>query len=176
MYPFFRVAYALMRARRQPSVDPLSTQITHHRILPWDMDIFAELNNGRTLTIFDMGRFALGQRAGLMDMLRRENWGLTVAGSSVRYRRRLRMFDRVEMRTRLVGWDARFLYMEQSMWRRGEATSHILLRTAITDSGGIVPTDRVIAALGVSAPPPPLPDWVEAWIAAENARPWPPQM
>jgi hypothetical protein len=40
---------------------------------------------------------------------------MAVAGNSLRYRRRVRAFHRLEMRSRLLGWDARFLYVEQSM-------------------------------------------------------------
>jgi len=28
--------------------------------------------------------------------------------------------------------------------------------------------------MGATEDSPPLPDWVQAWIAAEDARPWPP--
>jgi len=61
------------------------------------------------------------------------------------------------------------------MWRKGECTSHMLLRSAFTDRNGIVPSARVIAALGHDGPSPALPDWVNAWIGADADRPWPPE-
>jgi hypothetical protein len=73
-----------------------------------------------------------------------------------------------------MGWDARFFYMEQSMWRAGGCTSHMLLRSAITSPAGIVPTAEVLAALDRPAESPVLPGWVGAWIAADAERPWPP--
>jgi hypothetical protein len=85
------------------------------------------------------------------------------------------MFDRIEMRSRLLSWDKRFLYLEQTMWKsNGECANHAVYRSAVTDQNGIVTTDRVTAALGVSQTPLPMPDWVAAWIAAEDLRPWPP--
>ena len=39
---------------------------------------------------------------------------------------------------------------------------------------GIVPPAQVVRAMGQDIVSPPLPDWVQAWIAAEGARPWPP--
>jgi acyl-CoA thioesterase FadM len=150
--------------------------VSHHLCLPWDIDLWRELNNGRTLTLYDLGRIPLAGRVGLIGVLRRQRWGLAIAGASVRYRRRVRMFDRVEMRSRLVTWDARFMYLEQSMWRRdGECASHILYRAAVTGKDGIVPPDRVLEALGRSGhAAPPAPEWVEAWARADAARPWPP--
>jgi hypothetical protein len=45
---------------------------------------------------------------------------------------------------------------------------------AVTGGAGIVPPAEVMAEVGVDPVSPVLPDWVEAWIAAEQARPWPP--
>jgi len=44
----------------------------------------------------------------------------------------------------------------------------------VTNSDGIVSTDQVLAELGPDITLPQIPDWVEAWVAAEDLRPWPP--
>jgi len=175
MYPFIRMAYQLWKGRNLPALGPFDTHVSEHLCLPWDLDMWNELNNGRTLTLYDLGRIPLAQRAGLVDMLRRERWALTMAGCSVRYRKRVKAFDRVTMKSRLVGWDARFMYLEQSMWRPdGTCTSHVLYRSAVTDKNGIVPMDQVLRAIQFVGEPPAPPAWVTAWIEAEAQRPWPP--
>ena len=93
----------------------------------------------------------------------------------MRYRRRVTMFQRIEMRTRIVGWDERFFYIVQSMWVAGECTSQALLRTAVVAKGRSVPTGDVAAELNVDPVSPDLPAWVAAWIEAEGTRPWPPE-
>jgi hypothetical protein len=133
-----------------------------------------ELNNGRTLTLYDLGRVPLAYRCGLVAALRARRWGLAVAGVSVRYRRRVRAFDRIEMRSAYVGRDERFLYVEQAMFRRGEALSGALIRGVVTGPDGIVPTERVVAAMGVPSWHRELPSWIAAWSAADAERPWPP--
>lgn len=174
MYPFLRMFLGLRAARRLPRLPITGTHVSTHICWPWDLDPWRELNNGRTLTLYDLGRIPLGERTGLHAVLAANRWGMTVAGNSTRYRRRVRMFDRVTMVTRCIGWDARFLYIEQAMWKGGECTSHILIRSAVTSAEGIVPPARVAQALGVPAESPPLPGWVTAWIAADAQRPWPP--
>ena len=174
MYPFLRLFLKTRAARREGPLDVLGTHVTHHLCWPWDLDPWIELNNGRTLTIYDLGRIPMVIRTGLVDLLRRHGWGITVAGNSVRYRRRVRAFDRIEMRSRLIGWDARFFYMEQAMFVRGECSSHMLLRSAVTSREGIVAPGRVMTAAGHATVSPALPAWVEAWIAADAQRPWPP--
>jgi len=174
MYPFLRFAAQMLKYRGAPPLGLCDTHVSHHRCLPWDLDPWRELNNGRTLTLYDLGRIPMAMRTGLGEVLRAKGWGITVAGNSTRYRKRIRVFERFEIRSRCIGWDARFLYTEQSMWKENDCANHILIRSAVTSAKGIVPTSDVLAALGHDGDSPALPDWVQAWIAAENQRPWPP--
>ena len=132
-----------------------------------------ELNNGRTLTLFDLGRIIMLQRTGIVAAMATQRWGGTVAGASIRYRKRVRMFDKLTLRTRTIGWDDRFAYVEQSLWKADTCCSHGLMRIAITDAKGIVPAPRLADLMGVSQPPQ-LPEWVRAWSDADALRPWPP--
>lgn len=174
MYPVIRLMKELWVHRKDPPLPLGATHVSHHICWPWDLDPWMELNNGRTLTLFDLGRMPMNHRAGLIDAFRGRGWGMTVAGSTVRYRRRVRVFQRVTMKGRFIGWDQRFFYMEQSMWRQGEALNHILLRLAVTSAQGIVPPAKVVEAIGAPEAGA-LPAWVQAWSDAEAQRPWPPQ-
>lgn len=176
MYPFIRLAKSIVTGRRADPLPVFGTHVSRHICWPWDIDAWVELNNGRTLTLFDLGRIPLAIRTGLAAAVRQKGWGIAVAGVAVRYRRRVRAFQRVTMKSRCIGWDARFFYMEQSMWRAGECTTHMLLRAAVTGEKGIVAPADVAAAMAADPQSPPLPDWALAWIAAEALRPWPPQM
>jgi acyl-CoA thioesterase FadM len=175
MYPFFRMAKELWVHRNADPLPMLGTHRSHHRCWPWDLDPWIELNNGRTLTLYDLGRIPLAMRMGLAQVVKEQGWGLTVAGNTVRYRRRIRAFDRLEMTSRCIGWDGRFIYLEQSLWKGAECCSQQVIRNAVTSAAGIVAPERVLAALGQPGQSPPLPDWVQAWIAAEALRPWPPE-
>lgn len=174
MYPFLRLAREIIRHRKADPLPLTGTHVASHICWPWDIDPWMELNNGRTLTLYDMGRVGLFLRIGIVKVMQENGWDGTVAGSSFRYRRRVRAFDRYELRSRMIGWDARFFYAEQSMWRKGECTSHGLLRMAMTDRNGLVETAKVARAFGHRDASPPLPDWVRGWIEAEADRPWPP--
>jgi acyl-CoA thioesterase FadM len=174
MYPFVRMVKEMLRAGRMPAMGLFDTHVSQHICWPWDLDIWIELNNGRTLTLYDLGRLPLARRTGVESLLKQQRWGLTVAGSSVRYRRRVTVFSRLTMRTRCLGWDERFIYMDQSMWQGADCTSQALIRSAIVSKGGMVPPRDLALAMGVAPESPPLPDWVRAWTDAEATRPWPP--
>ncbi|MEJ6393435.1 acyl-CoA thioesterase [Gymnodinialimonas sp. 2305UL16-5] len=176
MYPFARLTAVTFAERRKPRLGLFDTHRLSMTCLPWDIDGFVEMNNGRILTLMDLGRFALAIRVGLWDVLRRERWGLVVAGSTVRYRSRITPFQRFQLRTRFVGWDHRFFYLEQGMYRGDTCCNHALLRTGVTKNGRLAPVEDVARVMSVEGDSPPLPAWVQNWAEADGTRPWPPEI
>lgn len=147
---------------------------TSFRCRPWDLDMFLEMNNGRILTLYDLGRYDLSIRTGFMKVLKDNRWGLVVAGASTRYRRRVRLFNKVTMRTQIAGFDERWIYIIQSMWVKGQPTSSVLLRTGVTEKGRTISTTRVREALGVADWQLEPTGWVKDWIDGDENRTWPP--
>ena len=98
-----------------------------------------------------------------------------MAGSTIQYRKRIRAFDKVTMKTRISAIDERWFYVEQTMWVKGKCTCHALLRTAVTDfkSGKALPTEPVLNSLGYTDINLPPDEWVQAWIQADKLRPYP---
>ncbi len=177
MYPFLRLQWQFWRHRNDAALPLTGIHESQHVVMPWDLDMWNELNNGRTLTLYDLGRLPLSKRTGILETVRCERWGMVVAGVSIRYRRRVQGFARITMKSRAVCWDDRFVYTEQAMFRPdGEAASHAMVRLAITDrrNGGVVPPARLLEALGQDPISPPMPDWIADWVRAEAERPWPP--
>ncbi len=175
MYPIIRMAKDMAKHRGAPDLDVLDAHVSHHRCWPQDIDIFMEMNNGRILTIFDLGRTVLAKRVGLIAALKANRWGMTMAGASVRYRRRIRPFEKFHVISRAVGWDDRFFYLDQSLWKGDTCAAHALYRSAITGPDGIIPPARVFEHIGHDGVSPALPPWVQNWIDAEGTRIWPPE-
>ena len=174
MYPLVRLLTTCTHALLSDSINFDAVCETTIRCRPWDIDMFLEVNNGRILTLYDLGRFDFSIRMGLAKLLKENRWGLVVAGSSIRYRRRVRMFDKVTIRTQVAGFDKKWIYAVQSMWVKGEPTSSVLLRTGITGKGNVIPVDEVLEALSIDNWKPDPDGWVKDWIISEEERPWPP--
>ena len=176
MYPYLRFGALVARERRKAPLGLYDTHTMTMTCLPVDIDGFLEMNNGRVLTLYDLGRFALAMRVGLWSVLKQQQWGLVVAGSTTRYRARVTTFQRYEMRTRFLGWDDKFFYLEQAMWRGETCCNHALLRTGVTAKGRLAPVQDVAKALGVEGDSRALPEWVQNWAEADKTRVWPPQI
>ncbi len=86
MYPFIRLIRAILLNRKAEPLPLFGTHVAQHICWPWDIDPWMELNNGRTLTLYEMGRVGLFLRVGIVPVMRSQGWVGTVAGSSFRYR------------------------------------------------------------------------------------------
>jgi acyl-CoA thioesterase FadM len=124
-------------------------------VLPSDLDLNGHMNNGRYLSLMDIGRLDLTVRAGLAKEMIRRRWMPVLAGVTIRFRKSLQPWQRYELRTRIVSWDEEWFYMEQR-FVRGE-TVH-----AIAHVKGIfldrarkkVPVAEILASVGSDARPP----------------------
>ena len=174
MYPIIRFITTCAKAYLSDRITIDDVSDTTFRIRPWDIDMFLEANNGRILTLYDLGRFDFSIRVGLAKLLKHNRWGLVVAGSTVRYRQRVKMFEKVTIYTQVVGYEGRWIYIVQSMWVRDTPASSILLRTGITSKGKVIPAGDVVSALGVDHWNPALHEWIIDWIHSEESRVWPP--
>lgn len=174
MYPLVRLLTTSTNALFSKSIEVDALSEISFRCRPWDIDMFFELNNGRVLTLYDLGRFDFSIRMGLAKVLKKNKWGLVVAGASIRYRRRVRMFDKVTIRTHVDSFDERWIYVMQSMWVKGQPASSIVLRTGVTGKGSVIPTDEVLQALSIKNWKPEPSGWVKDWIIMEDSRDWPP--
>ena len=141
---------------------------------PWDIDMFLEMNNGRVFTLFDLGRFDLAVRTGLVKTLKANKWGLVVAGSTVQYRKRIRCFNKITIRSKLVGIDEKWIYVGQTMSIKGEVANSAILRTAVTSGGKLVATNEVLKSMNLNqADATEHSPWLDQWISVESNRDFP---
>lgn len=179
MYPFLRLAKTIAKSslayKKGETLGLHDESEFYFTANVNDIDNFLEMNNGRIFTLFDLGRTDFAIRTGLGKKLLQKRWGLVVAGSTIQYRRRIRAFDKVTIKTKVAAIEGRWFYMEQSMWVKNQCACTALIRTAVTNikTGKTIDSQTVLDALGyadVSLPPSP---WVQAWIDADKLRPFP---
>lgn len=140
-------------------------------VFPGDLDIYAHMNNGRYLTVMDLGRFDFILRSGLGSMARRMKWNPLVASAVVRYRRPLFLFQRYRLVTRVVSWDERWIYIEQRFEHDGHLVCVGLIKGLFFGARGRIPTHEVIHQVSPGLLPAQPPHWVSRWKDLEHSLP-----
>lgn len=135
---------------------------------PADLDLYLHVNNGSYLQMMDVACTNYIVDLGGFSLLGEKGWYPVVAASTMTYRRSLRLGERFEITTRVVGWDQRVVYLEQVFTRRGEVCARGLVagRFLARGSGDRVPAPQVAALLGGDPVSPDLPDDVARWARA----------
>ena len=75
----FRLWWLRLRARRRGPLSVWDVARTPFRVLPTDLDLLFHMNNGKYLSILDLGRLDLLLRSGLWQALTERGWYPVVA-------------------------------------------------------------------------------------------------
>jgi acyl-CoA thioesterase FadM len=165
MYPAIR--FAKMAARALGSkCSLLETDVITLPVTRGDVEA-KRMNNGRYLTLMDLGRFSLTLRAGYLTVLAKRRWFPLVTNVFIEFQRSLQVGTTFELSTRLVCWDARCFYLEQWFEQRGRRYAHAYVKALWRSPKGSVGTAEVLAARGYPVESPPFPARVQAWLDAE---------
>jgi acyl-CoA thioesterase FadM len=165
----FRLILVVLRARRRPPLGPLDESVIHSRVLPTDLDLNFHLNNGRYLTLMDLGRVDLMVRVGMVGELWRRRWNPVIGSVTVRFRRPLGLWRRFSIHTRLLCWDDRWVYLEQRFTRGGDEAARAVVKAAFVGPEGRVAPQQLVDASPWRLQSPPMPEGVRRWVEAEAA-------
>lgn len=110
---------ALVPSKPEPGRSILDPVVTKMRVLPQDLDFMMVVNNGSYLQIMAVAGYRHVGKAGGLRLAAKRSWIGVVAASTVRYRRSLRLWDRFEDTSRVIGWDDRVFYIEHVITRGG---------------------------------------------------------
>jgi acyl-CoA thioesterase FadM len=163
MYPLFRLLKISAAGFAGKRLGPLDTSRIRFLVWPNDIDTNFHLNNGRYLTLMDLGRWDLALRTGLVGLVLKNRWQPLAGGVAIRYRRPLPPFKSYEMTTRLLCWDQKWFYAEQCFLQDGRAKARALVRLLFKGADGNVPPAEVGRALGYGGPNPNIPEEVLRW-------------
>ena len=163
MYPLLRIIRVVVKSQFQEklSFDTEFTDSVNLIVLPQDIDPFMELNNGRYVTLLDLGRFSLGSKVNMASFLKKNNWSLTIVGTYNEYRYRLRLFQRFILKTKIIGYDEKWFYFFQKAERKGKSHMASVVKFAYTSKEGLVLPKEVITAMGMKYDPTGLPSWIK---------------
>ena len=155
---YFRLIFVLISGIcSKPRTSIMDIHRVWFRVLPNDLDTNLHMNNGRYLTIMDLGRTDALLRSGLVKSIIRQKWMPVIAAVSMIYRRSLSPFERYCLETRLIGWDDKWIYMEQTFLRKnGDFAARGYVKATFLKNGGRVPSADIAAAANYTGASPEL--------------------
>jgi acyl-CoA thioesterase FadM len=152
----FRMFLTIFFANRASTLGPLDKSHKAMRVLPNDLDVQMHMNNGRYLSIMDLGRIDLMVRTGFWTIARKSGWFPVVGSVRVDYRRQLTVFQRYDMTSQIVGWDDRWIFLEQQFLVGEKIHARAIFKTMIRSKAGLVTPADVMKATGVDIASPEL--------------------
>jgi acyl-CoA thioesterase FadM len=160
---FIRIPLLVARNAVAPlsRIGTLETDVLKLRVWPNDVDFNLHLNNARYLSVMDYGRIHLLARVGLLTPSLKARWAPVVGAVWMTYRRSLQLLARYQLATRLVCWDDRWFYMEQT-FTGGEGLAAVgWVKGALVDKAGIVLPQKIMDLVEPGILSPPLPEAIQ---------------
>ncbi len=134
---WLRLIWCLVTARFRPALQlPGDTSVLRFRVGLFDLDTSLHMNNGRYLTLMDLGRLDVMLRSGLWRAALANKWVPIASSVMIRYRRELGLLQAIKLNSRIVCWTEHAVIMEQ--WfvfdggpRDGQTAAHALFLARI---------------------------------------------
>ena len=158
-----RLPWVVLRGLRRPKLDLGDESVLTMRVWPNDLDWYMHVNNGRYLTLMDLGRTDFSVRTVLMKLFRKRRWQPVAGAVTIRFRRSLQPFQRYTLTTRMAGWNERWWFFEQRFEAAGELYALAYAKVAILEKGKPLPAAQVLDATGWSGEQPTLPEGIVNW-------------
>ena len=146
-----------------PALSVLDEDRLRMRVWPNDIDLNLHLNNARYLNIMDYGRTHLLARTGLLDKVVRARYRAMVGAVWITYRRSLPVFTAFDLTSRLVCWDERWFYMEQTFTGRDGMAAVGWVKGILRDAQGNVAPQKLIETVAKDIVSPPMPEGIATW-------------
>lgn len=139
------------------------------RVLPHDLDAFGHMNNGRYLQIIDVARAEWMIQTGVASAIRQQRWSPILGGGFIRYRFSLGLLQYYRVRTRLLGWDHRWFYLEHAFIDGRERCVAVgVTRAAMRSRCSWIDAHEVAETVSPGAESPAVPGYVTAWLGLED--------
>lgn len=160
----------------QRKLDVFGTSRCHFRVWPLDLDLNGHMNNGRYLSIMDLGRLDLMTRVGLTKTVLRERWMPVLSAATIRYRLPLNPFQKFTLETKISWWDEKWFYIEQRFIIQGGKKDGAVAAIAFIKGSfysakqkQTIPSSEITTLLGLSdADTPAQPSYIASWQKAED--------
>lgn len=97
-------------------------------------------------------------------------WAPVTVAESIIYKKSIKAFSRIELKTNLICWNEKRFYLEQNFYVNGEIHVKAFLEGIIRSPQGPLQPPKVFKELGLTIDSPPTPTYLELWIESKNKK------
>lgn len=150
MHMLLRTLWVFLTRGQLPKAATFEETEIRMRVLPVDLDLLMHVNNGVYFSFMDFGRWDMIFRNGSYDVAKKNGWYSVVAGEAIKFKRSLKLWDRFTLKTKIVGHDDKYFFIEQKFVMNNQEMAKGLVKVRfLKRSGGTVSVDEVLKALNV---------------------------
>ncbi|HXV22896.1 MAG TPA: acyl-CoA thioesterase [Alphaproteobacteria bacterium] len=165
----FRLIRIVIAALFGPRLDMLAPSELVLRVWPTDLDLNLHMNNGRYFTVMDLGRIDLMIRTGVAAWMWRRKWTPVVGSETIRFKRALKPFQRYRLKTRVLCWDERWVFLEQRFeTMSGELAALGIVKAVLTAERRTMRPKEALKIMSMLRRSPPMSPAIKAWALAEE--------
>lgn len=126
---YVRLFLLLTRLYFKPQpIDVFAVTRTKLCVLPNDLDLNMHMNNGRYLTVMDLGRIEFILRNGLLKLSRKHKW-MPIAGAiNIEYLRPLKLWQKYTINTQCIAWDEKWFYLAQKFMSNDKIVARAVVK------------------------------------------------
>jgi len=148
MVRWFRLLLIFISAFFRKKLLLTETSRLSFRVWPQEADK-KYMNNASFWTITEMGQMDLLFRSGLFSLCRLNHWSPLVGSQKMVYRKPLKRFERFELESKMIYWDHKWVYLEQTFLKNGQLIANSLIKVILRSKDGNVPVSQVLTSLGI---------------------------
>jgi acyl-CoA thioesterase FadM len=167
---YFRMLVFILKSFFAKSLDPHEVSIMSFRVLPSDIDINLHLNNGRYLTMMDIGRLDFVMRTGLFKLMLKKKWLPVAVSVHITFLKELNPWTKFELQTRIVTWDDKWFYLEQNFIHNKKIHASAIVKTTFREKGKIKNPHEITNLLKPQTLKPEMPLYLKELIEGETEQ------
>lgn len=147
-----RLLAALINAKFKKKLIGTETVCKSFRVWITDMDV-SVMNHAAIMTVLETGRLDLMIRSNFLKIAAKNKWYFPCQAISIQFYRPLKIFQKAQIFTRISYVDAKWIYLEQKIERKGKVIAACIVKGTVKKGRKTIHTSEVIKALPIDSLP-----------------------
>ena len=158
---YFRLIYLFLTSPFKSKKNLLDSVSLSGGVMLNDIDINLHVNNGRFLTLADLGRIDFLIRTNFMAVMIKNKWKPIIAGVDSYYLKPLSPFKIYTQTTTLLCWDDKWGYFEHKFKSGNKVVAIIYVKGLFVGPLGRISVEEIAKTLGVTQGSPDMPEFIK---------------